>query len=65
MAISALQAHDPRMENVLLDSRGNAKICAFAFSAHVDPAKRGREESLLTTACGTIGYAAPEVGRIK
>ncbi|CAM9409569.1 unnamed protein product, partial [Discosporangium mesarthrocarpum] len=61
MAISALQTHDPQMENVLLDSRGNAKVCAFAFSAHVDPAKRGREESLLTTACGTIGYAAPEV----
>ena len=46
---------DIKLENVLLDSRGNAKLTDFGLSAFIDPEKR------LTDSCGSPHYAAPEV----
>merc|ERR1712137_519960 len=46
---------DLKPENVLLD-RGNVKIADFGFSRTFDP-----DGSLLSTCCGSVGYAAPEL----
>eukprot|EP00691_Histiona_aroides_P001754 EC852234.1.p2 GENE.EC852234.1~~EC852234.1.p2 ORF type:complete len:187 (+),score=68.06 EC852234.1:93-653(+) len=46
---------DLKLENVLLDDKGNAKICDFGF------AKTQEDGSLLFTPCGSRLYAAPEV----
>eukprot|EP01095_Lingulamoeba_sp_RSL-Kostka_P018197 TRINITY_DN987_c0_g2_i2.p1 TRINITY_DN987_c0_g2~~TRINITY_DN987_c0_g2_i2.p1 ORF type:complete len:453 (-),score=123.73 TRINITY_DN987_c0_g2_i2:44-1402(-) len=51
---------DLKPENVLLGGKGDeeyiVKIADFGFSRRFDP-----EGSLLSTCCGSIGYAAPEL----
>ena len=46
---------DLKPENILLD-HGNVKIADFGFSRTFDP-----DGSLLSTCCGSVGYAAPEL----
>ncbi|KAK9902575.1 hypothetical protein M0R45_001510 [Rubus argutus] len=49
---------DLKLENILLDSTGNIKICDFGFSALP---QHFRSDGLLHTACGTPNYVAPEI----
>ncbi|CAN0256229.1 unnamed protein product, partial [Laminaria digitata] len=47
-------------ENVLVDSRGNAKLSGFALAGFFSPS--GDDvANLLHASCGTADYSAPEV----
>jgi serine/threonine protein kinase len=46
---------DIKLENVLLDSDGNAKLVDFGFARFMAPVERS------TSFCGTRPYAAPEL----
>ncbi|OQR94710.1 serine/threonine protein kinase [Achlya hypogyna] len=46
---------DIKLENILLDFEGRAKLADFGFATQVE------DDAQLTRACGTIGYIAPEV----
>lgn len=49
---------DLKLENILLDAKGNVKISDFGFSALP---QHCREDGLLHTTCGSPNYVAPEV----
>lgn len=49
---------DLKLENILLDSAGNIKICDFGFSASP---QHFTSDGLLHTTCGTPNYVAPEI----
>ncbi|KAG0176543.1 hypothetical protein DFQ29_005994 [Apophysomyces sp. BC1021] len=46
---------DLKLENILLDTDYNAKICDFGFARYTD------NKQFLETFCGSLGYSAPEV----
>ncbi|CAO3597340.1 unnamed protein product [Absidia cylindrospora] len=46
---------DLKLENILLDSNDNCKICDFGFARFTD------NKQLLETFCGSLAYSAPEV----
>ncbi|ODV92811.1 hypothetical protein CANCADRAFT_30849 [Tortispora caseinolytica NRRL Y-17796] len=46
---------DIKLENILLDEKGNAKLCDFGFTRQVEA------RMLLETRCGTVSYLAPEM----
>ena len=46
---------DLKLENVLIDEHGDAKLCDFGFAKRLEPG--GRAYSL----CGTVEYAPPEL----
>ncbi|KAI8982214.1 kinase-like domain-containing protein [Mycotypha africana] len=46
---------DLKLENILLDSNDNAKICDFGF------ARFAQKNQFLETFCGSLSYSAPEV----
>ncbi len=48
---------DIKLDNVLLDSKGNVKVCDFGVSKLV---KKGEK---MTEQCGTPAYIAPEILR--
>jgi serine/threonine protein kinase len=48
---------DLKLENILLDSNDNCKICDFGFARFTD------NKQLLETFCGSLAYSAP--GKIK
>lgn len=61
LAIQHLHHHgivhrDIKDENVILDEYGNIQLIDFGSSAYVKPGRK------YDTFCGTIDYAAPEVG---
>jgi len=56
---------DVKVENVVLDTRGYAKLCDFGLARFVEPSDDGagsfrRSKAKAYTACGTPEYMAPE-----
>ena len=47
---------DIKLDNILLDSKGNVKIGDFGVSRRIE-----QEEELLFEQCGTPAYIAPEI----
>jgi serine/threonine protein kinase len=45
---------DVKMDNILLDAKGNAKIADFSHAAYT-------QSDSAQTGCGTLGYMAPEM----
>jgi serine/threonine protein kinase len=50
---------DIKLDNILLDSEGEVKICDFGVSKIVKPGE------IMTEQCGTPAYIAPEILRDK
>ncbi|KAK7856453.1 CBL-interacting serine/threonine-protein kinase 6 [Quercus suber] len=49
---------DLKPENLLLDKEGNSKVIDFSLNSFTEHLK---QDGLLHTTCGTLGYMAPEV----
>ena len=49
---------DLKPENLLLDEEGNLKVTNFSLNSFTEHLK---QDGLLHTTCGTLGYVAPEV----
>lgn len=52
---------DIKPENLLLDEMRNVKLCDFGSAAYFRSGDTG-EKRVLRQSCGSVPYAAPEVG---
>uniref|UniRef100_A0A8C7C4B9 non-specific serine/threonine protein kinase n=1 Tax=Neovison vison TaxID=452646 RepID=A0A8C7C4B9_NEOVI len=53
---SGIVHRDLKCENILLDDQGLLKLTDFGFAN-----RSGLKDSLLSTFCGSVAYAAPEI----
>jgi len=51
---------DIKLENILINSKGNIKLCDFGFSKLIE-SDEGNKPANSTTFCGSLGYCAPEI----